>query len=90
MGDSISAGCNASGWAEGVPFQPAYPELLRRNLAERFQSHVTLVNPSVGGTDTAWVLNAIDKVIESKPDLVIIAFGMNDAAGRTAGWRSRW
>jgi len=84
VGDSISAGCNASGWAEGVPFQPAYPELLRRNLAERFQGQVTMANPSVGGTDTAWVLNAIDQVVESKPDLVIIAFGMNDSAGRPA------
>ena len=84
VGDSISAGCNASGWAEGVPFQPPYPELLRRNLAERFQSQVTVTNPSVGGTDTSWVHNAIDMVVEPKPDLVIIAFGMNDSAGRPA------
>ncbi len=82
VGDSISAGCNASGWAEGIPFQPAYPELLRRNLAERFQGQVTMTNPSVGGTDTAWVLNSIDTIVDSKPDLVIIAFGMNDSAGR--------
>ncbi len=84
VGDSISAGCNASGWAKGVPYQPPYPELLRRNLEERFQSHVLLTNPSVGGTDTSWVLNAIDQVVEPKPDLVIIAFGMNDSAGRPA------
>lgn len=84
VGDSISAGCNASGWAEGAPFQPPYPELLRRNLAERFQGQVTMTNPSVGGTDTRWVLNAIDKVVEPDPDLVVIAFGMNDSAGRAA------
>ena len=84
VGDSISAGCNASGWAEGVPFQPPYPELLRRNLAERFQGTITVTNPSVSGTDTSWVLNAIDKVVEPNPDLVIIAFGMNDSAGRPA------
>ncbi len=83
-GDSISAGCNASGWAEGPPFQPPWTELLRRNLAEQFQSSVTIDNPSISGTDTAWVLNSIDKVVESKPDLVIVAFGMNDAAGRPA------
>src|SRR3990172_9127056 len=35
VGGSISAGCNASGWAEGAPFQPAYPELLRRHLEAR-------------------------------------------------------
>lgn len=84
VGDSISAGCNASGWAEGNPFQPPYPELLRRHLEARFRGQVTLQNPSVSGTDTSWVLTMIDKVVEPKPNLVIVAFGMNDAAGRSA------
>lgn len=84
IGDSISAGCNASGWAGGAPYQPAYPELVRLHLEKQFGSEVNLVNPSVSGTDTVWVLNSIDKVVESKPDLVMIAFGMNDAAGRPA------
>jgi lysophospholipase L1-like esterase len=84
VGDSISAGCNASGWAEGAPFQPAYPELFRRYLEERFVAKTTLTNPSVSGTDTQWVLNTIDRVVESAPNLVIVAFGMNDAAGRPA------
>jgi acyl-CoA thioesterase-1 len=84
VGDSISAGCNASGWAEGPPFQPAYPELLRRHLEAHYQGKVALQNPSVGGTDTRWVLTMIDKVVEPQPDLVIVAFGMNDAAGRPA------
>lgn len=84
IGDSISAGCNASGWAVGPPFQPAYPELTRLHLEKRFGGKVSLVNPSVSGTDTVWVLNSIDKVIEPQPDLVVVAFGMNDAAGRPA------
>lgn len=84
VGDSISAGCNASGWADGVPYQPPYPELLRRTLEERFQGKVSITNPSAGGTDTSWVLSAIDKVVEPQSDLVIIAFGMNDSAGRPA------
>ncbi len=84
LGDSISAGCNASGWAGGAPFQPAWPELLQHHLSARFQGKVTVANPSVGGTDTAWVLNMVDKVAEPDPQLVILAFGMNDAAGRTA------
>ncbi|RPI74168.1 MAG: hypothetical protein EHM42_15690, partial [Planctomycetaceae bacterium] len=84
IGDSISAGCNASGWADGPPYQPAYPELTRRHLEQRFGGKVTLVNPSVSGTDTVWVLGSIDKVVESQPHLVVVAFGMNDAAGRPA------
>lgn len=84
IGDSISAGCNASGWAGGAPFQPPYPELLRAHLEARYRCKVALQNPSVSGTDTRWVLTMIDKVVEPKPDLVIVAFGMNDSAGRPA------
>lgn len=84
LGDSISTGCNASGWADGAPFQPAYPELLRQHLEARYQGKVALQNLSVGGTDTGWGLTIVDKVVEPKPDLVIVAFGMNDSAGRPA------
>ncbi|MFO0952198.1 MAG: hypothetical protein U0835_13820 [Isosphaeraceae bacterium] len=51
LGDSISTGCNASGWAEGPPFQPAYPELVRRHLHESYGGPVELTNLSVGGMD---------------------------------------
>lgn len=82
LGDSISAGANASGVYDAAPHQPAYPELVRRHLAERFQAEVVMDNLAVGGTDTGWGLTQIDKVIASQPQLVILAFGMNDSAGR--------
>jgi len=82
LGDSISTGCNASGWGGGAPFQPAYPELVRRHLQERYQADVALINLSVSGMDAAWGLSKVDEVVEARPDLVIFAFGMNDAAGR--------
>ncbi|NQV25967.1 MAG: SGNH/GDSL hydrolase family protein [Rhodopirellula sp.] len=84
IGDSISSGCNASGWAGEAPFQPSFPGLLQRHLEVCYESEVKMTNPSVSGKDTRWVLSAIDQVVEPKPDLVIIAFGMNDAAGRPA------
>ena len=84
LGDSISTGCNASGWAEVAPFQPPYQDLLVQNLEATYAAKVTLDNFAVGGTDTAWGLANIGKVIEAEPDLVILAFGMNDAAGRPA------
>ncbi len=84
LGDSISAGLNASGLADAAPFQPAYPELLRRHLQERFQAPVEMKNLAVGGTNTSWGLMQIDQTIEAKPNLVILAFGMNDSAGRSA------
>ena len=84
IGDSISAGSNASALYDAAPFQPAYPELLRQHLAERFQTKVEMKNLAVGGTDTGWGLTQIDKVIEAQPQLVILAFGMNDSGGRSA------
>lgn len=84
IGDSISAGCNASGWAGEPPFQPSFPGLLQRHLQARYGGKVRMTNPSVSGKDTRWVLSAIDKVVKPQPDLVIVAFGMNDSAGRPA------
>lgn len=83
MGDSISTGCNASGWAQGAPFQPAYPELLRSHLAARYGSSVTLKNISIDGKNARTGVGQCEKVIEAEPDLVIVAFGMNDSAGRS-------
>ena len=84
LGDSISTGCNASGWAGGKPFQPAYPELVSRMLHERYKGRVEVANLSVGGMDSAWGLTMVGKVVEAEPDLVLLAFGMNDSGGRPA------
>ncbi len=84
LGDSISSGCNASGWAEGEPFQPPYPELLRLHLANSYDSEVAMSNLSVGGTSTPWGITMVDKVVGQQPHLVILAFGMNDSAGRSS------
>jgi lysophospholipase L1-like esterase len=84
LGDSISTGCNASGWGGGAPFQPAYQDLLSLHLKKSFGSEIGLTNLSVGGMDTAWALTMLDKVAEGEPDLVIVAFGMNDSSGRPA------
>lgn len=84
LGDSISTGANASGIFNAAPFQPGYGELLRIHLNAHFKGPVELKNLAVGGTDTNWGLTQIDKLVEGKPDLVILAFGMNDSSGRPA------
>ena len=84
LGDSISAGANASGVVDGPPHQPAYPELLRLTLEARFQSKVELKNLSLGGSDTKWGLTQVEAVAAARPDLVVLAFGMNDSSGRPA------
>lgn len=90
LGDSISAGANASALGEGLPYQPAYPELLQLHLHERFRNAVDLVNLSVGGKDSAWGASMVGEVVKAEPDLVIIAFGMNDSAGRPAAEFQRY
>lgn len=84
IGDSISSGCNASGWAGEAPFQPAFPGLLQQHLETQCKTEIRMLNPSVSGKDTRWALSVIDTIVEPRPDLIIVAFGMNDAAGRSA------
>lgn len=83
LGDSISTGCNASGWGGAAPFQPAYQDLLKQHLATHYKAVIELTNLSVGGTSTPWGITQIPKALESKPNLIILAFGMNDSAGRS-------
>ncbi len=81
LGDSISTGCNASGWAEVAPFQPPYQDLLTMGLEVAYDTKIMLKNHAVGGTGTGWGLANVGQVLQTDPDLVILAFGMNDAAG---------
>ncbi len=84
LGDSISTGCNASGWAKVAPFQPPFQDLLVANLKATYGADVSLKNFAVGGTNTVWGVKQIPSLVEAKPDLVILAFGMNDVHGLTA------
>ena len=80
LGDSITEGYNASGFAktQAPRNQPAYAEGFARLLDETFPAQVTLSNLGVAGRTAGWGLKQLDRVIAEKPDLVIIAFGMND------------
>lgn len=84
LGDSISTGCNASAWGNDAPFQPAYQDLLVQHLQNHYQCQVELKNLSVGGQATPWGITMTDQVVTHQPDLVILAFGMNDSASRSA------
>jgi hypothetical protein len=83
LGDSISFGAAAS--RSKPPYLPGWGELLVRGLRARTASPVTLVNPSRGGGNSAWGLKMLDSVVvPERPDLCLIAFGMNDANGTSA------
>lgn len=85
-GDSISAGANASLMTKAPPGCPAYGELTALALEHHFGSKVAFTNYAVGGwTSGNGLQQAKDNGIgKAKPDLVIIAFGMNDVFQRNA------
>ena len=81
LGDSITEGYNASGFAKSAapPGQPPYPQLVAEALQARFGAPVTLTNLGVAGTAAAWGLEQVAAVRAAAPDLVLLAFGMNHA-----------
>jgi len=82
LGDSISTEADASAVAKVWPNQPGYPTLVARGLETRFGGKVTLTNLSKGGMDSKWGATRVPDVLAEKPDLLFVAFGMNDASGR--------
>ncbi len=81
-GDSISEGYNSSGFTKTPPFQPPYPSLVTAQLEATYGSKVTLHNLAVGGWSSRQGVNDLDRLLATKPDLVLIAYGMNDVGGR--------
>lgn len=80
LGDSISVGHNASGLCGTAPDQPGYGSLLAAALQRWTGRPVDFVNLSVGGMGSEWGLEQMDKVLAAQPDLLLLAFGMNDAS----------
>jgi lysophospholipase L1-like esterase len=81
-GDSISEGYNASGFSGAPPGMPPYPDLVAAQLEQTFGSPATLRNRAVGGWSVDQGAADLDKLLAEKPDLVIIAYGMNDVGRR--------
>ena len=78
-GNSIEVGGNSSGFKNVKPYMPNWTQLVVHNLRKKFHSTITYKNQSVGGKTANWGLkNADDLVASENPDLVVIAFGMND------------
>ncbi len=92
LGDSISVGAQASGQAPAAPpARPGYAQQLTDSLGEKFpKASITLENPSVGGKTSAWGVEQAPALAGKKPDLAVIAFGMNDGSGNvpTAEFRA--
>ena len=82
FGDSITVGCNASGTAQGgniSPFCESWPIMVTEYLQDKLDCTLTYVNKAIGGTNTRQGLDRFDAdVIPESPDLLVIAYGMND------------
>jgi len=78
-GDSISEGYNASAFTGAPPFQPSYADLVAAGLERECGSAIVLHNLATAGWSADDGAADADHVAHTRPDLVIIAFGMNDA-----------
>jgi acyl-CoA thioesterase-1 len=81
-GDSISEGYNASEYTKTTPFMPPYPTLIAAQLEQTYGGKVTMHNRAIAGWSSGQGLKEIDNLLKDHPDLVIIAYGMNDVGGR--------
>jgi len=79
-GDSISEGYNASGFIRVQPYQHAYGSLVAAGLEQAYGSRVDLFNVAVAGWTSDHGLADVDRVASANPQLVIVAYGMNDAS----------
>ena len=79
-GDSISEGYDASGFHGLEPFRAAYAPLVAQALERTYGVRVNLRNCATAGWTAADGLADTARISAANPDLVIVAFGMNDAS----------
>lgn len=79
-GDSIAAGYNASSTIGAAPWMPAFPAAFTACLESETGAPVHLVNRAVGGWNSEQGLDDLPALLETDPDLVILAYGMNDVS----------
>lgn len=90
FGDSITEGCfelydNHCGGINTVKDIPSgYPALIERRLKELFPDTETeIINAGIAGNSSGDGLARIDTdVIEKKPDITVVCFGLNDVGQR--------
>jgi acyl-CoA thioesterase-1 len=74
LGDSLT-----SGWR--LPEDQAYPALVARALAARGRP-VRVINAGVSGDTAAKGLARLPAVLEHRPDVLVVALGVNDGLSR--------
>jgi len=74
FGDSLTAGYN-------LPLELAFPAHLQEILQSKGYD-VEVVNQGISGDTTGMALRRLSRVLELKPDIVILEFGANDVLKR--------
>jgi len=84
LGDSVTQGCSVVG--EFIPDE-VYHHRLKRLFEQQYPlSTFSVLNAGVGGDDAPGGVGRLDRdVISHKPDLLLVAFGVNDAHGKRDG-----
>ncbi len=82
FGDSICAGGNSSALLKVPPYAPMWADMVTEHLRKQYpDAKIHMYNEAVGGTDAKWGAEQAESLVcVHKPDLVVLAFGMNDAA----------
>lgn len=78
LGDSISEGFNATGYLGIPPYTPTWIHQFAQNLEQEFGSPMELRNRGVNGTSSIEALPHKSEWLNDRPDLMVIAYGMND------------
>lgn len=81
FGDSITEGYNTSRFIGQAPYADTWASLATQAIAAHFgNDKVTCINTAVAGKDSTWGRQTYrENVVAYAPDLVVLAFGMNDA-----------
>jgi acyl-CoA thioesterase I len=85
-GDSITTGLDSSSSAKVEPNQPGYVELFAHAMRKRSKAEIKVENRAVAGWSVATGLEDLKELLKGKPDLILIAYGMNDVGRRDPEW----
>jgi lysophospholipase L1-like esterase len=79
-GDSITRGCDVSSYHGVAPYMPSWEKLFVNILKKRYGfDRIFSTNAALPGATSSWGASEVDMYVTPlDPDLVIIAFGMND------------
>lgn len=90
FGDSITAGSNASGTIQGgniSPYCDSWPVMVTEFIKQKYSVPLEYINTAIGGTNTQNGVNRFQEdVLAYAPDLLVIAYGMNDGNTQTISY----